>query len=269
MQIQSSRAALPAGVSFGIKPHPVTGFPSRVPVRNGILAALPAEELALLQQQMEMVWLEQRTPLLRPDEPISHVYFPETAVISLVNTFADGTAVEVGTTGCEGMVGLTLFLAAETSSVTAFAQIPGMAGRIRADAFLELAKAPGTLHQMLLRYADAFLAQVAQTAACNATHLVQERCARWLLMTHDRVDRDTLPLTQEFLAFMLGVRRAGVSVVMHTLQEEGVVSYSRGDVRVLDRARLEAVSCECYRAVRGRFDRLRPETPTTVVLSEA
>lgn len=266
MQIISAAAA-PLGGAPAASPSCDT--PSALsrgnPVRNQLLSALPDEELARVRAHMEMVWLEQRTLLLQPGLPISHVYFPESAVISLVNTFRDGTTVEVGTAGCEGMIGLTLFLAEEPSGITAFAQIPGMAARMRADVFLQLARASGTLHQTLLRYADAYLAQVAQTAACNATHLVQERCARWLLMTHDRVDRDTLPLTQEFLAFMLGVRRAGVSVVMHNLQDAGIVWYNRGEVRVLDRARLEAVSCECYRAVRAHFDRLRLRSAHRIV----
>jgi CRP-like cAMP-binding protein len=111
---------------------------------------------------------------------------------------------------------------------------------------------------MLLRYAEAFLTQVARTAACNATHLVAERCARWLLVTHDRVKADTFPLSHDFLAFMLGVRRAGVAVTMHAFQDAGMVRFSRGDVQILDRARLEAASCDCYRAVRAHFDRLLP-----------
>ena len=134
-----------------------------------------------------------------------------------------------------------------------------------AEDFLHLARLPGTFQRVLLRYAEAFLCQVAQTAACNGAHLVEQRCARWLLMTHDRVNGDTFPLTQDFLAFMLGVRRAGVSVAMRDLQDAGMVRYNRGAVQVLDRERLEDVSCECYRSVRAHYDRLlpRPLVPGT------
>ena len=230
--------------------------PSGAPMRNQLLASLPAEEQARVRQHIETMWLEQRAPVHRPGVPITHVYFPETAVISLVNTFQDGAAVEVGTTGCEGMVGLTLLLSNESPSTTAFAQIPGVVARMRADAFLELARAPGALHGVLLRYADVLLAQVAQTAACNATHLVQERCARWLLMTHDRAGADQFNLTQEFLAVMLGVRRPSVTVVAGTLHKAGLIDYGHKRITILDRKALEATSCECYRVVQAHFTRL-------------
>ncbi len=228
------------------------------PLRNRLLSALPAEDLALVRAQLEMVPMRQRDALYEPEEPIRYVYFPETIVASLVSTLEDGATVEVGTAGCEGMVGLPLFLAQDTSSVRAFVQVPGMTGRIEAGTFTRLAAAPGALHQMLLRYTQAFLTQVAQTAACNATHLVEERCARWLLMTHDRVEGDEFSLTHEFLAFMLGVRRAGVTVAMGALQEAGLVRYGRGWIGIVDRPGLERASCECYRVVAAHFTRLLP-----------
>jgi CRP-like cAMP-binding protein len=235
------------------------------PVRNLLLSSLPREDFARVQPHLETVQLKQREALFEYAVPIRHVYFPESAVISVATRLTNGATVEVGTAGCEGMVGLTLFLADGSSPVTAFAQLPGVVRRMSAEAFTVLASAPGTLHQILLRYAEAFLSQIAQTAACNATHLVEERCARWLLATHDRVDGDKFPLTQEYLAFMLGVRRTGVSLAMHDLQAAGMVQYDRGEVEVLDRARLEGVSCECYLAVRAQFERLLPrskEDPT-------
>jgi len=229
------------------------------PVRNRLFAALPADELARIEPLLEPVRLEQREPLFEREESIRAVYFPETAVISLVSALGDGATVEVGTVGCEGVAGLPVFLGGDTSSVRAFAQIPGEAVRMSAEAFAKLAAAPGPFHTIMLRYTEAFLSQVAQTAACNAAHLVEQRCARWLLMTHDRVDGDEFPLTHEFLAFMLGVRRAGVTVAMRALQEAGMVDYSRGRVTVVDRARLEGASCECYRVVRAHFERLLPK----------
>ena len=233
------------------------------PARNLLLASLPVEALARIRPHLECVRLKQGEPLFGPDEPIRHVYFPETAVISLVCRLSDGRSVEVGTAGCEGMVGLTLLFAEEAAAVSAFTQIPGVASRMNGEEFTRLAAAPGPLHRMLLRYAEAFLSQVSQTAACNATHLVEERCARWLLTTHDRVDGDTFPLTQEFLAFMLGVRCAGVSVIMNDFQDTGMVKFNRGEVHVLDRARLEGVACDCYRSVRAHFERLLPR-PTAL-----
>ena len=229
------------------------------PPRNRLLAALPSEELEQVRPHLERVYLEQRDVLYDPEIPIDYVYFPETAIISLVSNMSDGGTVEVGTAGCEGMAGLSVFLAGETSSIQAFAQIPGEATRMKTGAFLTLAGPAGEFHRILLRYTQAFLTQVAQTAACNGAHLVEERCARWLLMTHDRVKGDDFPLTHEFLAFMLGVRRAGVTVVMRGLQDRELVRYSRGKVRIIDRPGLETMSCECYAVVRAHFERLLPQ----------
>ena len=231
---------------------------SRHPVRNRLLGALPREEYERILPHLELVHFEQREALFEQEERISHVYFPETMVVSLVSTMRDGAAVEVGTAGCEGMAGLPLFLADDSSSVRAFAQIPGDGVRIEADSFTNLARAPGPFHRMLLRYTQAVLTQVSQTAACNGAHLVEQRCARWLLMTHDRVAGERFPLTHEFLAFMLGVRRAGVTVAMRKLQDAGLVTYSRGQVEILDRAGLEGASCECYATVRAHAERLLP-----------
>ena len=233
------------------------GFPNGS-VRNRLLSALPPHEYARLRPYLEPVHFEQRQMLFEQEGPVSHAYFPETMVVSLVSRLRGGATVEVGTAGCEGMAGLPLFLGDDSSSIRAFAQIPGMAVRMEAEAFIRLASAPGAFHQMLLRYTQAFLTQVAQTGACNAAHLVEERCARWLLMTHDRVFGDRFPLTHEFLAFMLGVRRAGVTVAMGRLQEIGLIDYTRGRVTIVDRTGLEIASCECYRVVRAHFDRLLP-----------
>lgn len=226
--------------------------------RNGLLAALPAQDLANILPHLEPVTLAQRSLLFEPNQPITHVYFPDTAVVSLINLLDVGGTVEVGTVGCEGIAGLPAFLHGTVSSSRAVVQIPGTALRCEEQPFARLAAAPSELHRLLLRYTLAFLTQVAQTAACNAAHLVQERCARWLLMTHDRVAGDQFPLTHEFLAFMLGVRRAGVTTAMRALQDAGMVDYTRGRIAILDRAALEGASCECYRVVRRHFDQLLP-----------
>lgn len=223
---------------------------------NRLLAALPPAELETLRPHLEGVELEQRQGLFEPAMPIPYVYFPETAVISLTSILRDGATVEIGTTGREGMVGLPVFLGENVGTVRAFAQIPGTAARMESGAFARLAGASAVFHELLLRYTHAFLTQVAQTAACNGAHLMEQRCARWLLMTHDRVEGDEFPLTHEFLAYMLGVRRAGVTLAMGGLQDAQLVRYVRGRVTVADRAGLERVSCECYAVVRAQYDRL-------------
>jgi CRP-like cAMP-binding protein len=224
--------------------------------RNRLLALLSPAELEPFQSQLEQVGLEMREPLFEPNEPISHVYFPETAVVSLTNHLLDGNAVEIGTTGREGMVGLPVFLGERAGVMRAFAQIPGTAIRIEAAVFARLVGPSSLLHTLLLRYTHAFLTQVAQTAVCNSAHLVGQRCARWLLMTHDRVDGDEFPLTHEFMAFMLGVRREGVTLAMGGLQDAGLVRYVHGRVTMSDREGLERASCECYAVVRAQYERL-------------
>lgn len=236
-----------------------TIFPQE-PVRNRLLGALTPDAYAQVRGELEAVQFEQRQVLYEEGDKIRHVYFPETVVVSLVTKLQEGGTVEIGTAGYEGMAGLPLFLGDDTSSMRVFAQVPGMAVRMESQTFMRFAEVAGPLHRILLRYSMAFLTQVAQTAACNAAHLVQERCARWLLMTHDRVAGDEFPLTHEFLAFMLGVRRAGVTIAMGTLQDAGVVRYTRGWVEIVDRQRLEESSCECYRNVRDHIERLLPRS---------
>ena len=154
------------------------------------------------------------------------------------------------------MAGLPVFLGEDRATVRAFIQIPGTVLRMDAERFVGLSSVPGAFHQTMLRYTLAFLTQVAQTAACNGAHLVEQRCARWLLLTHDRVDGDELALTHEFLAAMLGVRRAGVTIAMHALQDARLVRQARGRVVIVDRVGLERASCECYRTVRAHSERL-------------
>ena len=236
---------------------PALGTTSQI--SNRLLAALPADELARLRSHLDSVRIDQRDVLFDVEQRIPYVYFPEQGVVSLVSIFDDGGTIEVGTVGSEGIAGLPVFLGEESSTVRAVIQIPGTATRMEAELFVRLAAAPGVLHHLLLRYTQAFMTQVAQTAACNAAHLVEQRCARWLLMTHDRVGDEEFPLTHEFLAFMLGVRRAGVTVAMQALQEAGLIHYTRGHVGIVDREGLERASCECYRVVRAHFERLLPK----------
>ena len=226
--------------------------------QNRLLRVLPLEEYAWLQRRLELVMLETKQVLAEPNEPIQFVYFPETSVVSMVNRMADGGGVEVGTIGNEGMVGLTVFLGVDALPSATLTQIRGEAKRIPAEVFADGTQEHHALKRLLQRYTHAFLTQVAQTASCNRVHSIEERCARWLLMVHDRVERVEFKLTHEFLSFMLGVRRAGVTVAAGMLQEAGLIRYSRGHITILDRAGLEAVSCECYGIVRAEFERLLP-----------
>ena len=221
-----------------------------------LLAAESPEAYAALVGAAERVPLALGTVLHAPQAPILYAVFPQSAVCSILMPMADGHEVEVGTVGHEGMVGLALFLAGTTSPTLCVAQIPGEALRVPGDAF-RAAAAPGTpLHRVMQHFAHYLFDQAAQTAACNRLHALEQRCARWLCMTHDRVGDSRFPLTQEFLARMLGVRRAGVTVVAGRLQDAGFIRYRRGGVRVLDRAGLEALACECYRADRADYARL-------------
>jgi CRP-like cAMP-binding protein len=225
-------------------------------VRNHLLARLPPDEFVLLAGSLRPLDLTLKQVLHTPDRSIELVHFPESGMVSLVIPLEGGQLMEVGIVGREGMVGLPVVLGAESGSVEAMVQLPGAALSLPAAVLVEALGRGPALNALLLRYAQAFHVQVAQTAACNGRHPVEERLARWLLMTHDRAGVDTFPMTQEFIAMMLGVRRAGVSVAAGLLQRTGVITYKHGYIAVLDRAGLEGTSCECYGAVRGHFERL-------------
>ena len=223
---------------------------------NRLLDLLPAADRRRLLEHMELVELDLRQRVYEPGKPIEHVYFPLTTVISMLAVMDDGQAVEVATMGNEGMAGLPVFLGASTSPDLAFAQVPGRALRMPAGEFRELANGAGTVQALLQRYTQAFFVQLAQGAACNRLHSMDERLARWLLMTHDRVGQDQFPLTQEFMAQMLAVRRATVTEAAGRLQQAGLITYSRGIITILDRPGLEAASCECYRIISDEHARL-------------
>jgi CRP-like cAMP-binding protein len=224
--------------------------------RNRIVECLPEADRARLGVRLEPVRLELTQVLYEANRPIDRVYFPLTAVASLLTVMEDGAVVEVGTVGNEGMVGLPVFLGSGSIPGRAVSQIPGDALSMPAAAFREEANAGGALQRLLQRYTQGLFNMIAQGAACNRLHPMEERCARWLLMTHDRVEADEIPLTHEFLSQMLGVRRATVTVALGMLQKAGLIRSQRGRVAVLDRPGLEAASCECYRIVRDEFDRL-------------
>jgi len=219
---------------------------------NLLIQDLPADEQARLRPYLERTAMDFRETLIEAGEPIHYVWFPHDSITSTVVDTPEGTTIEVGLMGIEGMVGLSLLLDAELSNTTVIVQVPGIGTRMRADHFIEhVVKAGGVLYQRLLRYTNAFMAMVAQTAACNSLHGVDERLARWLLMTHDRVQRDQFPMTHEFLSYMLGVRRPSVSVAANTLLQDGYIRYSRGVMTILNRQGLEEVVCPCYKIVKA------------------
>ena len=223
--------------------------------RNRLLASLASEELESLIPALESVPLIVGMPIYEPNRRITHVYFPISGIISMVSEMREG-AVEVGTVGHEGMTGLPLVLKARTMPSRAFVQVPGHAYRMRdEDLFRAMSEFP-RFARLLYRFVLALFDQTAQHAACNRLHALEERCARWLLMTHDRVDGDVLPLKQEFLAEMLGVHRPAVTLAAGALQRAGVIRYSRGKVTVLDRSALESASCACYAIIMRRAEAL-------------
>jgi CRP-like cAMP-binding protein len=226
------------------------------PPENQLLARLPADEYQQLLPDLELVSLEMKRVLYNPGTRLDYAYFPNHGVLSQLTVMEDGAGIELATTGNEGMVGLSILLGIAKSSSRVVVQVPSDSLRMRADR-LEAAISQDTrLRRLLLLYNGAFLVQVSQGVACNGLHSVQQRCCRWLLMTHDRVVDDEFPITHEFLAQMLGVRRSSVTQVLWPLQQEGLVRYHRGRMVVLDRAGLEAASCECYHIVKREFNRL-------------
>lgn len=235
---------------------PISDSPPLAGAGNRLLSALPPAEYQRLQPLLEPVSVPFNETVSEPGGPIPYVYFPQTGVFFLITVLSDGAAVEFATVGCEGMVGLPLFLGRETMPSRALCQVEGQSQRLPAAAFRETVRRSEPLAALLRRYTQALMIQVAQSVACNRLHSIDERCARWLLMTHDRVGADQFALTQEFLAQMLGVRRPSVSTVASRLQRAGLIRYRRGRITVVDRKGLEAAACECYRIVRAEFDRL-------------
>jgi CRP-like cAMP-binding protein len=226
------------------------------PSANLLLAALPCAEYDALVPHLETVQIAVLEVIADSGEPLRHAYFPLTGILSLVATDANGGVVEVGTIGREGMAGLPAFLGAGSSPLTLNGQVPGLHARLPI-ADLLAAAAPGTmLHALLLRYAHAFYVLAGQSAACNRLHPVEERCARWLLLTHDRVRTESFLLTQEVLGQMLGVRRPSVTLAANLLQRAGLIAYRRGLITILDRTGLEAAACECYGVISDEFARL-------------
>jgi len=233
--------------------------PAAWPPRNRILAALPPDILEQVRPTLRAVILPARVLLFDVDTPIERVFFPESVVASVVAPMSDGSAVETATIGFEGFVGLPVFLGATQMTAQCFAQVPGAAYEMAVGDFRALlAPGGGTLHDVLHRYTQALLTQIAQSSGCNRRHNVQQRCARWLLLTHDRVGTKTFQLTQRFLSQMLGVQRTTVTAAASELERLGCITYRHGVIEVRNRDALEREACECYEIIRGKFSQLLP-----------
>lgn len=230
-----------------------------LPQGNRILDALPPKDYDRLLPALSPVSLELKRVLLEPGKAIDTVYFPVRTIVSLLTTMDDGSAVEVASIGNEGIVGVPVFLGAQALGARDFyqVQLPGQAVAMAARSFLK-ATGRDPLRGMVHRYTQALFSQVTQRVACIGQHSIEERCSRWMLLTHDRVGGDEFFLTQEFLAQMLGVRRASVTVAAGNLQKAGFIRYSLGRVAIVNREGLENASCECYRIIRTESDRLLP-----------
>lgn len=224
--------------------------------QNRLLELLPPADLDRLRPHLQSVTFDYRMPLYEAYKTISHVYFPVTGVASLVNTMSDGSAAEVGTIGNEGMIGLPVILGDTQAPTNVYIQVPGEGLRLPSRDFTEAMEDSPAMRRLMLRYVHMFFNQVAQSAACVHFHSLQQRCCRWLLMTHDRVQSENFLLTQEFLAMMLGVQRGSVTVAANGLKKLKLIDYHRGHVKIIDRPGLEQLSCECYAVTKNEHDRL-------------
>ena len=230
----------------------------RSPHQNHLLDALPATDYTRLEPHFELVTMELGEVLYEPGARLRHVYFPTTSIVSLLYFMEDGASAEIAIVGNEGMLGISLFMGGETTPSHAVVQSAGHGVRLKAQLLKDEFARFGPMMHLLLRYTQALITQMAQTAVCNRHHSVDQQLCRWLLLSLDRLQSNDLSMTQELIANMLGVRREGVTEAAGSLQDAGLIRYQRGKITVLDRPRLEARSCECYQVVKTEFDRLLP-----------
>ena len=229
---------------------------STTPIGNRLLAALPSEEYERLLPGLQQVSFALGEVVYEFGGHLDYVYFPTTAIVSLLYTMENGSSAEMGLTGNDGVVGIALFMGGGTMPNRAVVQSAGEAFRMKAKLLQDEFARGGKFQHLLLRYTQALITQISQTAVCNRLHAVDQQLCRWLLLSHDRVKADELIMTQELIADMLGVRREGVTVAAGRLQDAGAISYVRGHIKILNRAKLEEKVCECYRVVKNEFDRL-------------
>jgi len=232
------------------------------PRQNHLLAALPQADFARVQPQLKLISLQLGAALYEPGVEMRQLYFPTDSIVSLLYVMADGASAEIAVVGNEGVVGVSLFMGGETTPSRAVVQSAGQAYRLPGQALKEEFNRGGAMQHLLLRYTQALLTQMAQTAVCNRHHSLDQQLCRWLLLSLDRLPTNQLVMTQELIANMLGVRREGVTEAAGNLQDAGLIQYSRGHITVLDRPGLEARTCECYAVVKRECDRLLPPTAT-------
>ncbi len=226
------------------------------PPENRLLAALPANEYERVLPNLQQVSFALGEVVYEFGGHLDYVYFPTTSIVSLLYTMENGTSAEMGLTGNDGVVGIALFMGGGTMPNRAVVQSAGRAIRMKAKVLQDEFALGGQFQHLLLRYTQALITQISQTAVCNRLHSVEQQLCRWLLLSHDRIKSDELIMTQELIANMLGVRREGVTVAAGRLQDSGAISYVRGHIKILDRQKLEDTVCECYRVVKDEFDRL-------------
>lgn len=228
------------------------------PRNNQLLAALPDAEWARWQQELEPVDMQLGKVLYESGGSMTHVYFPTTSIVSLLYVMEDGDSAEIAVVGNEGIVGISLFMGGQSTPSRAIVQSAGYGFRLKASLMMQEFNRVGPVMHLLLRYTQALITQMAQTAVCNRHHTLDQQLCRWLLLSLDRLQSDELIMTQELIANMLGVRREGVTEAAGHLQEAGLISYRRGHITVLDRSGLERRACECYAVVKTEYDRLLP-----------
>jgi CRP-like cAMP-binding protein len=233
------------------------------PRQNRILAVIPDADYAHVQGHLEPVQLDLGKALYESGSAQGYVYFPTTSIVSLLYVMEDGSSAEIAIVGNDGVVGIALFMGGETTPSRAVVQSAGYAYRLRASLLKTEFKLGGTLQHVLLRYTQALITQMSQTAVCNRHHSVEQQLCRWLLLSLDRLRSNELTMTQELIANMLGVRREGVTEAAGHLQVAGLIHYSRGKITVIDRAKLEARACECYAVVQREYQRLLPNVIAT------
>lgn len=229
------------------------------PQQNHLLAALPEEDYARMLPILEHVPLPLGQSLYESGEQLQYVYFPTTSIISMLYVLENGSSAEIAIVGNEGILGISLFMGGETTPSCAIVQSAGYAYRMRASLLKQEFGRNGPMMRLLLRYTQALITQMTQTAVCNRHHSIEQQLCRWLLLSLDRLSANDLQMTQELIANMLGVRREGVTEAAGRLQREGLIRYARGHIWVLDRARLENHVCECYQVVKAEFERLLPD----------
>jgi CRP-like cAMP-binding protein len=229
------------------------------PRQNDILAALPLEDYQRLLPDLEFVSMPLGWALYEAGQKLTHAYFPTNSIVSLLYVMENGSSAEIAVTGYDGLVGIALFMGGNTTPSRAVVQSAGFGYRLKASALKREFQLGGKLQQLALSFTQALITQMAQTAVCNRHHTVDQQLCRWLLLSLDRLPTNHLKMTQELIANMLGVRREGVTEAAGKLQTEGIISYSRGLILVLDRPRLEKRVCECYAVVKKEFDRLLPQ----------